>query len=69
VYVTINKGLGKSNTTSLQMGGVRSFWAVLLLAMAGGDRVAVCRSVHLACFALENRGNKCPVCWFVTGET
>jgi hypothetical protein len=28
--------------------------------------VAVGRSVHLTCVALENRGNKRPVCWFVT---
>jgi hypothetical protein len=46
--------------------GDRSSWALLLLAMGGGGRVAVCRSAHLACVALENRGNRSPVCWFVT---
>ena len=28
--------------------GGRSSWALLLLALGGGVRVAVCRSVHLA---------------------
>jgi hypothetical protein len=30
------------------LGGGRSSWALLLLAMGGEGRVAVCRSVHLA---------------------
>ena len=30
------------------LGGGRSSWALLLLAMGGGGPVAVCRSVHLA---------------------
>ena len=30
------------------VGGGRSSGVLLLLAMGGGDRVAVCRSVHLA---------------------
>ena len=46
--------------------GGRSSWALLLLTMVGGGRVAVCRSVHVACVALEKRGNRCPVRWFVT---
>ena len=29
------------------LGGGRSSWALLLLAMGAGGRVAVCRSVHL----------------------
>ena len=47
------------------VGGCSS-WALLLLAMGGGGRVAVGRSVHLTGVALENRGNKRPVFWFVT---
>ena len=34
------------------LGGGRSSWALLLLALGGGVRVAVCKSVHLACVAL-----------------
>ena len=30
------------------LGGGRSSWALVLLVMGGGGRVAVCRSVHLA---------------------
>ena len=48
------------------LGGGRSSWALLLLAMVRVGGVAVCRSVHLTCVALKNCGNKCPVCWFVT---
>ena len=47
-------------------GGGLSSWALLLFAMGGGGLVAVGRSVHLTCVALENRGNKRLVCWFVT---
>jgi hypothetical protein len=59
----------------IMYGGGRAMWypgrGSFLLGSAvvgdgGGVRVAVCRSVHLTCVALENRGNKRPVCWFVT---
>ena len=56
----------------IMYGGLRAMWYpgrgsfLLGSAVVGeGGRLAVCRSVHLACVALENRGNKCPVCWFV----
>ena len=48
------------------LGGGRSSLALLLLGLGGGGRVVVGRSVHLTFVALENRGNKCLVCWFVT---
>ena len=40
------------------LGGGRSSWALLLLAMGGGGWVTVCRSVHLASVGEYQRDQK-----------